>query len=252
MMDIMLLQPGVAIAYGAAAVLLVLRPRWGWADRLAVPMATVGVCLHLLVVLIRGLDSGQIPIVTRYEDFTVDALAIALIYLVAQWRWPATRQAGVIIMPLAAVLVVAALTYSRGVFPMSPALRTNWLVIHAQLNSFAIGFGTLAVAVGLLPQTQHIPALVGRLLAWTFILWSGMVGAGSYWASLSWGRYWAWDPIELWSLISWLLYGLVLHTRMTWKLSQRSLCWMTIAAALTVVFALWGVGYIYETIHEYG
>jgi len=79
-----------------------------------------------------------------------------------------------------------------------------------------------------------------------------MIVSGSIWAHAAWGRYWAWDPIELWSLISWLLYGLVLHSRIGFKVSSRIFCWMTIIAVLTIIFALWGVDYVYETIHVYG
>ena len=100
-------------------------------DRPAVAVATMGLLLHLGMVLMRGLDSGHIPIVTRYENFTVDALFMAGTYVLAQWRWPQLRPTGIFVLLFAAFGVVAALTYSRGVFPMSPALRTNWLVIRA-------------------------------------------------------------------------------------------------------------------------
>ena len=79
-----------------------------------------------------------------------------------------------------------------------------------------------------------------------------MIVSGSIWANIAWGRYWAWDPIELWSLISWLLYGLILHIRMAGKIRVRTFCWLAIIASITIAFSLWGVGYIYETIHSYG
>ncbi|MBI5266496.1 MAG: cytochrome c biogenesis protein CcsA, partial [candidate division Zixibacteria bacterium] len=68
----------------------------------------------------------------------------------------------------------------------------------------------------------------------------------------AWGRYWAWDPIELWSLISWLIYGMLIHARLTLKLSPQWFCRLAIAAVVVVAFALWGVHYLYETIHSYG
>lgn len=36
---------------------------------------------------------------------------------------------------------------------------------------------------------------------------------GSWWGQIAWGDYWAWDPKELWSLISWLFYLGYLHFR---------------------------------------
>jgi len=36
---------------------------------------------------------------------------------------------------------------------------------------------------------------------------------GSWWGKLAWGDYWGWDPKELWSLASWLVYVGYLHFR---------------------------------------
>jgi ABC-type transport system involved in cytochrome c biogenesis permease subunit len=103
-----------------------------------------------------------------------------------------------------------------------------------------------------IPDFSKIQKYILNFLIFGLILWGVMIVSGSIWAHVAWGRYWAWDPIELWSLISWLLYGLLLHSRLTFKINHRLFCWMTIVCALIVLFALWGVGYIYETIHTYG
>ena len=110
-----------------------------------------------------------------------------------------------------------------------------------------------------LPPAKPFPRIcvcllqhVTNFIIFGLVLWGVMIVSGAIWAHAAWGRYWAWDPIELWSLISWLLYGLVLHSRMAFKVPQRLSCWFTIVAALIVVFALWVVSYIYDTIHTYG
>ncbi|MHC4122607.1 MAG: cytochrome c biogenesis protein CcsA [Planctomycetota bacterium] len=36
---------------------------------------------------------------------------------------------------------------------------------------------------------------------------------GSWWGKLAWGDYWGWDPKELWSLASWLVYVGYFHFR---------------------------------------
>ncbi len=182
-------------------------------ERVATGLVSFGLLLHVAIVLVRGLDSGQIPVVTRYENFTVDALFMVSVWLLAQWRWPQLRPTGVLVLPFAAFVVIAALTYSLGVFPMSPALRTNWLIIHASLNSLAVGFATLTLAAGL-KLKRDSKYLVGRLMSWTFLFWCAMVAAGSYWASIAWGRFWGWDPIECWSLGTIFIYTFVLHLRM--------------------------------------
>ncbi len=249
MSNVIFLQWVIAVAYLLAAALLAVRNRGRQLERIAIVLAGSGLLLHIAIVLVRGLESGQIPIVTRYEDFTVDALFMASVWLLAQWRWPQLRSAGILVLPFAAFVVVVALTYSLGVFPMSPALRTNWLIIHASLNSLALGFATLAMAAGL-QQRRDCVQLVGRLISWTFLFWCAMVAAGSYWASIAWGRFWGWDPIECWSLGTVFAYAFVLHLRMRpqWREGYRSLLIGILPFGL-LMFTTYGLVFVMRSVH---
>lgn len=246
-----LAQSAVAAFYLGAAILL-LPP---WSGRIgAIPLAVAGLLLHLALLGLRWQNMGQIPIVTRYEDFTVDALAVVGVYLAVQWRLPRLRVAGLTTLPLAAAGVLAALLYGRGGYPLSPALRTNWLVAHAELNSLAIGVGTLAagvVAARLWSRRpdRELDLLAGRLTAWTFFFWGGMVAAGSYWASLAWGRYWGWDPIESWSLGTLLAYAFVLHLRLKPSFQGRKSAALALLPYAMMLFTTYGLLLVRSSIH---
>ncbi len=245
-------QGGIATLYLAAVALL-------WAgkaslERLAIALAALGFALHLGLLAWRWNDVGQIPIITRYEDLTVDSLMIVGIYLAVQWRLPELRPAGLLALSMAGLGVAWALFHSRGVFPMDPSLRTNWLIIHAQLNSFAIGAGTLAAGVHLAWLTGRIssldvPALAGRLTGWAFFLWAAMVAAGSYWASLAWGRYWGWDPIESWAFATVMAYAFILHLRH--KPAWRGKRWAVLALLpyAMMLFTTYGLLLVRRSIH---
>jgi ABC-type transport system involved in cytochrome c biogenesis permease subunit len=222
--------------------------------RLAMALATLGLVLHLSLLAWRWHDVGQIPIVTRYEDLTVDSLMIVALYLIVQWRLPELRPAGLLALSVAGLGVAWALFHSQGSFPMDPALRTNWLVIHAQANSIAIAAGTLAAAVhaGWLVgriSSPDLPALAGRLTAWAALLWAAMLAAGSYWASLAWGRYWGWDPIESWSFATLMAYAFVLHLRH--KPSWRGKRWAVVALLpyAMMLFTTYGLLLVRSSIH---
>ncbi len=245
-------QGGVAALYLGAALLL--WPSSARTQRLAIALALLGALLHLGLLSLRWQDIGQIPIVTRYEDLTVDALAVALVFLAVQWRLPELRPAGLLALSVAGLGVAWALFHSRGAFPMDPSLRTNWLIIHAQLNSFAIGAGTLAAGVHLAWLTGRInspdvPLLAGRLAGWAFFLWAAMVAAGSYWASLAWGRYWGWDPIESWAFATIVAYAFVLHLRH--KPAWRGKRWAAVALVpyAMMLFTTYGLLLIMRSIH---
>lgn len=244
----------VVVFYLAAAALLALGGKLRRAEQVGVWLAVAGFAVHFGLLAYRWRAIGQIPIVTRYEDLTVDALTIAGIFLAAQWRLPLLRPAGVLALPLAAVGTLWALFHSRGHFPFPPSLRTNWMIIHAQLNSFAIGVATLAAAACLMLALQkrsspELPALSGRLNAWAFFLWAAMVAAGSYWASLAWGRYWGWDPIECWSFATLMVYAFALHLRQ--KPAWRGRKWAVVALLpyAMMLFTTYGLLLIKSSIH---
>ena len=249
MIDVVTLQWGIAIAYIGACLFLILGQRAEQWDKAALLLTGLALLTHFSMIVFRGLDSGQIPIVTRYEDYTVDAFAVVAIYLLAQWRWPQLRRTGVLVLPIAALGVVIALNYSRGVFPMGPALRTNWLIIHAQLNSLAIGFAVLTAASSLMLRKDS-SGVVGRLMSWTFLSWAAMVAAGSYWASIAWGRFWGWDPIECWSLATILAYACVLHLRFNpaWANGYRSIFTGLIPFGL-MMFTTYALVFVMRSVH---
>lgn len=76
-----------------------------------------------------------------------------------------------------------------------------------------------------------------------------MIVAGAIWANEAWGRYWAWDPIETWSLMTWLAYAAYLHSRLTLGWRGRRSAWFAVLALPLVVFTLVGVPLAYNSIH---
>lgn len=250
----LIVQGVVAALYVVAAVLLLLRARPG-GHLLAVRLALAGCVAHAGLMAYRWWVIGQIPIVTRYEDLTVDALTMVAVYLVAQWRLPQLRRAGTVALGLSAGLLVWALSYSRVAVPFDPSLRTNWLIIHAQLNSFALGGGALAAGAAMLMLGEKQPsnemsAITGRMTAWAFFLWAAMVAAGSYWASLAWGRYWGWDPIENWSFATITSYAFVLHLHV--KAKWRGRAWAAVALLPFAIslFTTYGLLMVMSSLHS--
>ncbi len=243
-----LAQGGVAACYLLGAWFVSLSRET--AGRVGIGVVVAGLLLHLSLLLDRWLEFGQLPIVTRYENISVDSLAVAAIYLLAQWRIPALRRCGLFLLPVAAIGTVAALAYPPHSFPWTPALRTNWLVIHATLNSLAIGAGTLAAAA-IFVRSSIPAALRGRLLAWALFLWCAMIAAGSYWASLAWGRYWGWDPIESWALATALSYAFVLHLRLraNWREMQNRLLFGLLPYAM-MMFTTYGLLMVRTSAHS--
>ncbi|MRR36421.1 c-type cytochrome biogenesis protein CcsB, partial [bacterium] len=88
-----------------------------------------------------------------------------------------------------------------------------------------------------------------RFVSVGFVFLGIMIAAGAIWANEAWGRYWAWDPIETWSLISWVVYAAYLHARLTLGWRGRRSALFAMLALPVVVFALIGVPLVYQSIH---
>jgi len=240
------------------------------AFRLSLSTAWIAFAALTILGIIRWSNSGHPPFVTMFESMTISVWFALLLFHLLRLRM---KSIDIMLLPLSLfgfLLLGWASSTESTISPLSEALKSTWLFIHA---SFATaGAATFLMAASFsaiyllgenrlsrfdflatkLPEYSRLPKSIMNLIIFGLILWGVMIVSGSIWAHNAWGRYWAWDPIELWSLISWLLYGLIFHARLAFKLPQRLFCWLTILAVFTIAFALWGVSYIYETIHTYG
>lgn len=71
------------------------------------------------------------------------------------------------------------------------------------------------------------------------------------WAQIAWGRYWGWDPKEVWALITWLFYAAFLHLRLSKGWEGKKSAWLAIVGFAIVMFNLVAVNLIIAGLHSY-
>jgi len=71
------------------------------------------------------------------------------------------------------------------------------------------------------------------------------------WAHYAWGRFWAWDPKEVWALITWLFYSAYLHFRLSKGWQGKKSSWLAVIGFVIVMFTLVGVNLIISGLHSY-
>ena len=71
------------------------------------------------------------------------------------------------------------------------------------------------------------------------------------WAQIAWGRYWGWDPKEVWALITWLFYAAFLHLRLSKGWEGKKSSWLAIIGFAIVMFNLVAVNLIIAGLHSY-
>jgi cytochrome c-type biogenesis protein CcsB len=102
-----------------------------------------------------------------------------------------------------------------------------------------------------LPSLDVLDDINYRCLTIGFPLLTLGIITGSIWASFAWGSYWSWDPKEVWSLITWLLYAALLHGRMTVGWRGRKAAILAIVGFCAILFTFLGVNLLLPGLHTY-
>ena len=103
----------------------------------------------------------------------------------------------------------------------------------------------------LLPYQKTLENINYKSIIVGFLLFTVGIITGAVWANYAWGTYWSWDPKETWSLITWIVYAILLHARYTGRLVGRRMAYISIAGFVAVVFTYWGVNYLLSGLHSY-
>jgi cytochrome c-type biogenesis protein CcsB len=229
--------------------------RWGmW-------MMTVGVAAHAAAVTVRWVTTGHIPTIGNYENALVFSLFMVGFTVGFCFRYPSFRVAAVFSLPVAVLTMGYGVMSDTSQSPMVASLKSWWLYIHIFFAWLVMGAATFAFAASILylmketreredtvtpffrklPATGRIEELVYRNVVYGFIAYAVMIASGALWAKNLWGAYWGWDPVETWSLISWIIYGLILHLRFTFGWGGRRMAWLVIFALITVFLVMFGI-----------
>ena len=267
--SVVMISPGAALSPGDA-------PRrdrqWLRAEvrgRAGVAVTAVALALNAVGVVARGLAAERVPWGNMYE-FTITAcLATVATYLVFM-RFQPIRWLGLPMTLLVVVFLMLAVLYlDVPVGPLVPALHSYWLYIHVTAAFIATGaftLGALASAFYLvrsraesrgdtagwlssrLPEVNRIEAVAHRAHAFGFPVWTfAALIAGPIWARYAWGRYWGWDPKEVWAFVTWVAYAAYLHAEATagWRGKRAAVLGLIGFATLLFNFVginLWGGG----------
>jgi ABC-type transport system involved in cytochrome c biogenesis permease subunit len=131
--------------------------------------------------------------------------------------------------------------YELIMFFISWGATLVYLIIHFTYNTF----------VEALPAKKILDNLSYKTIMVAFPLMSLVIITGAIWANYAWGTYWSWDPKETWSLITWIVYALYLHARITVGWHGRRTAYISIIGFCVVLFTFLGVNIVLSGLHSY-
>ncbi|MBS2030203.1 MAG: cytochrome c biogenesis protein CcsA [Deltaproteobacteria bacterium] len=173
-----------------------------------------------------------------------------------------------------ALVLVKALGHAPAALPeqlggqVAQGVDTSSMIFHTNSN-YGLGLVTLIFVllvgfVGLLgsreklslalPEPKLLDDVTYKVIVAGFPLLSIGIVLGAMWAYEAWGRYWGWDPKETWALITWFVYAIYLHTRITLGWTGKPGAALAVSGFAVVIFCYMGVnlGLTGEGLHTYG
>lgn len=246
------------------------------AGRIGLLLTWLAFGLHAAGVIARGASAGRVPWGNMYEFTISSSLAVAIVYLAFERRDKLRWMGLGVTLVISAVLGLAVLALYVPAGPLVPALDSYWLVIHVSAAAISGGAFTVGAMASILyvfksraeqraidgtpvpgplrrlPAADAIDAIAYKVHAFAFPLWTfGVLVAGPIWAEHAWGRYWNWDPKEVWSFVVWVIYAAYLHARATAGWRGRKAAIVAVVGWLAFLFNFVGVNLLVSGLHSY-
>jgi cytochrome c-type biogenesis protein CcsB len=212
--------------------------------------------------------TGHVPANNLHETLSLVAWSIAGTYLALGIKFR-LKILGVYVAPLTVFILLVAIQFPRDLVQPENMLQGVWLTAH--IITVFLGYAAFVLAAGVgmlyLIQERHIKSktrgfFFKRLPSLDFLDTTGYacivfgftmitIGliTGMVYAKILWGRFWTWDPKEVWSAVVWIFYAILLHERLAVGWRGRKTAIMAIAGLGVLLFTFLGVNFLLKGHH---
>lgn len=236
---------------------------------LGLGLAWFGFAMHAYGFYLRCMIAGRPPVTNMYESVIWVAFGAVLFSLIFELLYRARVYLLASLTGATICLVLAdnlPAVLDPSIRPLTPVLRSNfWLTIHVLTITLGYAAFMLSLGLGHMVVWKYLTgpdkkesikglnkALYKALQVGVLLLAAGTI-LGGVWANYSWGRFWGWDPKEVWALIALLGYLAILHGRYAGWLGYFGIAACSILAFQGVLMAWYGVNYVLGAgLHSYG
>ncbi|MCK4390394.1 MAG: c-type cytochrome biogenesis protein CcsB [Desulfobacterales bacterium] len=215
----------------------------------------VGFLCHTGVIALRYFEAGHVPVQCLHETLFTFAWTVVGVFLILQIRFN-LMVLGALVAPLATLCVVIASILPGPPVELDPLLKGLWRTFH--VGTLIVGNAAFAIAflVGILyliqeraikdkkrgfffrrlPSLKLLDSMGYSCLIVGFPMLTFGIITGIIYAQMVHGRFWNWDPKEVFAGITWLVFAALLHERLTVGWQGRRAAIMTIVGFVILLF----------------
>lgn len=234
-----------------------------WIFKIEKVLNVIIVVFISVIMMLRGYVSGHVPLANGHETMMFMALVSGLLSMLGSRRVRLVMPFGLLLSGL--TMMVATMSSSNPqITNLMPVLQSPLLSLHVVvimiayvLLAFAMFNGIAAIVIyygkkDCHHEIEHLKVISNIIIYPAVFLLAAGIFIGAVWANVSWGRYWGWDPKEVWALITMLVYSAALHSD-SLSLFKRPMFFhvFCIIAFVTVLITYFGVNFILGGMHSY-
>ncbi len=238
--------------------------------RIAYGFLLAGFLSHTLGLAMLVSQLRQMPVTTLPQTFSLFAWAIVGSYLAFQLKFN-IRILGTFVSPLAVVFMLLSSAIPGRVIPNSQLFKSFWLTLHVATMFIGMAIFALAFCAGImyllqerqiksksfgllyrrLPSLEVLDSLNYVCLTFGFPLITIGLISGFVYAGAVWQSFWHWDPKEILSVVTWLIYAVLLHERLAVGWRGRRAAIMAIIGFSVILVTFVGTSFILEVHHSF-
>ncbi|WP_331507828.1 cytochrome c biogenesis protein CcsA [Novimethylophilus sp.] len=235
-------------------------------ERTLLALMTVAWGLHTAAIIARWIRIDHLPVGSTFEMLSANIWGLMAAVVLAYWINPRLRAFAAIVLPIIIIIMGWMIMVPRDASSLPPTYNTVWLFIHIGFIKLFLGSAFVALGIGgivllraadigrdrfaRLPDDLSLDGTAYRCMALALIFDTLGIVAGAIWAQDAWGRYWSWDRLEVWSLITWLSIALTLHVRTPFRTTPRTNSILTIATFILAFMTFFGIPFVSKALHQ--
>lgn len=229
-----------------------------------------GFVTHILSIMHRFVAVNHLQITNMHDALSFFGLALVGIYLAVDHRYK-VASLGSFVTPVAFITMMGSSALPAELPPLDPLLHNIWIYAHTMLAFASYALFTISSSAAViylllshllkkkypgqiflkLPSLEKLDDIGRRCLNFGFPLLTIAIIIGSLVATKRWGSYWIWDPKQVWSLITWLVYAALLHGRVALGWSGKRAALLSLFGITLLLFGFVGINLWFPGLHAF-